>query len=357
MLSAPAVHAETAPVPFLVTSAGQSGSVWFASSLHRHPDILCSAGVDHPLLSLSYDHNPDEVARIRASIRGAGDFPFGVASHLKYALEKGGFFNLSNHFEGDPYREVYTPLADLPDRMDVPVATILFGELAMLPKIKPYKAFGNVHGVTSMKYMEEMRKGDAAFSGYSKDLTVMDLIRHPITRLDSIVNLYTGADQQGSCTDMLNAELKKRESKMEALRQRYDVDFSQSINRVFFWIEYILMHSRGWAADIMAVPEHPRLLFERLQSDREYFRDTVHTLTRGTVVADDAYLDKIFSSGNLGAGRFSSGSARKTRKDPKAVYESWPLWQQKEVARTYKEYDLVKVYEPLGYDLSFLVEI
>jgi hypothetical protein len=343
------------PAPFLVTSCGQTGAIWLGQALNKHSEILCTSGTDHPLMAMNYEYNDDEIVKIRAGIKNAADLRLGVSPGLEAALKRGGFFK----YGGAPVREdkyggIFTPMDNLMARGHAYVP-YLFDELDELPKLKPYKAYGNVRGMTAAQCVNEMQKGAAAFNGRGNAFPVADLIRDPIIRLDTVINFFQLMyERTPDFKQTVADEMASQSSLVSALEIEYDIDLSASLNRAFFYVEFLTRHSVTWANDIKAGPHIPRMPFEKLHSDREYFANFVHYLTGGRVVADEAYLDWIFDPGHIDNGRPSNPQGRKKRKTARETYESWPAWQQEQVRQTFQVFDIAKVYEPFGYDLSFL---
>lgn len=348
------------PAPFLVATIGYAGSVWLGASLHLHPDILCTAGSDHPLDSMNHWHNRDEVIRMRQAIKSTEDLRYGAQPRVRDWLSRGGLYGYCCDFKAEPHPD-FTPLSGAPARDSANVSAFLFEELDTLLPIKPCKAYGNVHGVTPLGCTFELAKKSAAFNGRINEMVIMDLIRHPIPRLDTAVRSHRGPHINGMDDGMMIdfegriASSPKLKQKMEWLEGYYHVDFSDIQNKAFFWALYVMQWPLVWMREIQLMPEVPRLTFERIRTDREHFRDTVHALTRGTVVADDAYLDKVFSPENMYSSRVA-GVVTKVRSsgDPIDVYEKWSDWQREEFSRIIKEHDMEAVYAPYGYDFSFL---
>jgi hypothetical protein len=343
-----------APASFLITSGGQTGVIWLGSMLNMHPDIMCSTGTDHPLMAMNYENNDEELLKIRAGIRSALDMRYGATPYLQDRLKLGGFFKYGDRHEIDKCRDVFFSLENVALR-DPSYKANIFDELEDIPKLKNYKAFGNVRGLGVQEYLEEMKKGHAAFNGRGKSTIVVDLIRHPILRLDSVINwCHSFYELYPDYRKMIDDSLLGYKDILIELEKDSGADFSNVLDKAFFYAEHVTSHSQAWADDVKAGPNIPRILFEKLREDKEYFSRLVQTISRGKVVADDAYLDQVFSTDNLESGRMTEARFRKTRKTAREVFESWPNWHQERVRSVFAEHSIVKVYEPFGYDLSFL---
>lgn len=78
-----------------------------------------------------------------------------------------------------------------------------------------------------------------------------------------------------------------------------------------------------------------------------------YALTQGGLIADQAYLDRVFAPENLGSGRQST--PENTRPSgPRAQYERWSAWEREECARVIQRLNLPRLYFPFGYDFSFV---
>lgn len=346
------------PMHFLVTSMGQTGAIWLAEALHMHPDILCSAGTDHPLMSLNYSFNQEEIVKIRAALTRPADYPQGVSEALEAALRRGGFFK----YAGGPgldhlHTDIFRPLENLPPREHA-YPFYVFDELESLPPLKNHKALGNVRGLAAMQYALECRKGDGAFNGRGlMAMPVADLIRHPITRLNTVIHFIEEMYlmEQGFKTE-LDEAIAKQAALVETLETMYGADFSSSLDRAFFYVEILTRHSMVWADDIRTMPEIPRVPFEWLKSDRDYFAAFVHYITAGRATAQEHYLDRIFDPQQKEMGRVSNPGSRQPERTAREIYESWPAWHRQHVKQAFDTFDIAGAYAPFGYDLSYLAE-
>lgn len=339
--------------PFLITSCGQAGVIWLGSMLHKHPEILCSTGTDHPLLSLNYGYNQNEIVNIRNSIKTPKDISYGVTLFLADLLKQGGFFLYGGPFSNINYDHLFTAMDGVALRDDS-FKKYIFNELQGVGKLKKYKVYGNVRGLGARDYLFEMTKKHP-FDGYGKNMRVADLIRHPITRLDSVINwCHSSYTVNAGFKEMIDDAIKNKPELLLFLEKNYDVDFELDINKLFIYVEFITQHSLSWAHDISATTSIPRILFERLREDRTYFSDLINFISAGVIEAGNDYLDEVFSPDNLASGRMTGDRFRKDRKNPRDVFESWPDWQQQAVRKLFHENQIQDVYKNFDYDLSFL---
>jgi hypothetical protein len=138
-----------------------------------------------------------------------------------------------------------------------------------------------------------------------------------------------------------------------ALERTYKIDLEEPRARAVFIVYRLSLQLDDWAAEIQNFPQVHRILFERLQAEREYFAAVFHALTQGRIVADKAYLDRVFTPANLGSGRQSTS---KNSRPPgaSAQYELWTPWEREEFARAARRLNLPRLYFPFGYDFSFV---
>ena len=108
-----------------------------------------------------------------------------------------------------------------------------------------------------------------------------------------------------------------------------------------------------WAAELRDFPDVHRIQLERLQTEPEYFAAVFHALTQGRLVADRAYLDRVFAADNLVSGRHST-SAKVRPPGAREQYALWSAWERAEFARDAQRLNLPRLYFPFGHDFSFL---
>jgi hypothetical protein len=345
---------------FLLLSCGKAGSNWVARSLHMHPEICCSMGVDHPLISLNYGFNVQEYRKILLDVAKTK------------ILKKGGLYDEEYRFvimngKKLPYqslnvRKVKKLSNDELSTINGGNAKGCAGDLAdylfsgmkknqrkrgsdfspedMFSELKKYskaRCYGNVHGYTCNsglmhKYQDYIKKNK---------IIIADLVRHPISRTETEVNIY-----KSFCHDIsyfLTFTKTKIDDYPQIVRENLD-------NMLFYYVINICDIHKHWSADIRSL-NCKRFLFEDIRSDPDYFKSAIIYLTSGKLNIDKDYIDTIFSQSNLNSGRVSNIKLSNSTND---TWSSWQDWQKELFIKKCKKYDLVALYKELGYDMSFI---
>ena len=216
-------------------------------------------------------------------------------------------------------------------------------ELESLPKIKAAKIIGNVHAVHAHPLYPLSHHAQTAMGGRFEKTRFLDLVRHPVTRLDSVINLVKERMiAVPNYLDSFKGEIDKLDERMSDLERSSGADFSDPVQKAYFFVEYVQKTTQGWAYDAYVMPEYPRIIFERARTDRDYFSWIVDYISGGKVKADSSYLNSVFDDKNKNAGRISG---RKERKELACdVYNNWPSWVRKDFAQASRTLELQKKY-------------
>lgn len=283
---------------FLVLSSGYCGSLWLAAALDRHPGISCSG---NRLLGLRIPHN------------SAFDFSAIDPLLVSHMVDFGGVATPSETFRLCQQRK--------------PGAV----------------AFGDVHG-WRVKTLKDFPAEQPALA---------HLVRHPVVLLERIIQEQIHRYRQfprirvamdGAFSDLCEA--------YGPLLKGLTYDLAdQERGPCFLWGIHEL---RAVFDEIRSRPDIPLWGFERLIADRAHYADLVSSLTGGAVIADDLYLDTLFTVEQAASsGRFR-GSGLTSTTDPADVWDGW-LEQEKDVFRRLcAHFDPATLYAPVGYSLDFM---
>lgn len=333
--------ADSHPRYFLVTSQGLAASAWLASSLNLHPEITCSMGIDHPLVSMRYYYNDDEIQRKIEGIRSFSDIRHGFYSETLRKQFKEKFAQLGVRLDTDLVRT--NPVRQLQHMYD---------EIEWFEPRSKY--YGNVHSCFSYQALEYLKEFPAR-----RDVTLVNLIRHPVPRTEaaikgilSVATHYQDSDWHKGITEGIDEFTETHSDMRREIEKRFGVDFGDVRNRGVLYSYYRALHNDCWAGEITAVKEACNVPIERLMSDRDYYSWFVWELTQREVTATPQYLDRIFNDAHLQSGRHM-GKGRSP--GPRQHYEAWTDWEKHEFKQAMQRLNLPDVYAPFGYDLSFVI--
>lgn len=334
-----ALPAAAYPKYFLITSQGLAASAWLASSLNLHPDITCSMGIDHPLISMRFYYNDELVSKKTEGITDVGPIQNGFYSDSLRTLFK------------DRFAATGAPLGTTLERPN-PVRELqrMYDELEWFAQSKFY---GNVHSCFASQALEYLHETPAR-----RDILLVNLIRHPIPRTDAAVralmSIATLAQDSGwhdGISEGVNAIADTQADRRREIEQRFGVDFTDVRNRAVLYSYCRALHNDCWTGEITAVRDACHTPIERLMNDRDYYSWFLSEISRREIAASPEYLDKVFSDQHLRSGRHV-GKGRST--SPREQYQSWSDWERDEFKQVLSRLDLANVYAPFGYDFSFV---
>lgn len=324
------------PSYFLVASWGHSGSIWLAGSLNFHDAVCATVGIYNPVECFAYyPMNRD------ASY---------AAHHAPVELGRHGFSVWSGTLDSDLRSVLGARGVTFSQRDPSRLPSYVFDELDLLPAAVPYTVLGNVHGVTLGQVHDAYLADPHIFK--NRHPVVVDLIRHPVSRTESAINAtikYHLANLEPLISEFIHAHA----DECLALEREFKIDFSEPRPRAALHVYRQGLQNDVWAYEVRMFPNTYRVLFERLQSEPEYFAHTFYTLTQGRVVADRAHLDRVFAQENLGTGRQSTSDIARPL-GPRDQYERWSPFERAEFARVAKRLGSPGLYFPFGYDFSFV---
>ncbi len=331
---------DTDPRYFLVTSQGLAASAWLASSLNLHPEITCSMGIDHPLVSMRFYYNGDQVQERSDSIVDPAPLRHGFYSETLRKHFKQKFADLGVSVDGDLVRQ--NPIRMLQS---------MYEELQWFePKSRHY---GNVHVCFAQQALEYLREFPA-----DRDIAMVNLIRHPIPRTEaaikgvlSVATHYQDSDWHRGITEGIDAIVETQAERRREIERRFGVDFGNVRNRAVLYSYCRALHNDCWAGEITGVPEACHVTIERLMTQRDYFAWLVWEITNHEIMPSKEFLDQLFTETHLQSGRHM-GKGRSAH--PRAQYEAWTEWERYEFKQVMERLDLAGVYAPFGYDFSFV---
>lgn len=328
---------------FVLCSQGNAGSIWLAEALNLHPDISCSMGIDHPVVSMN-EHHPftalsdveldDLRTNWRPRIAGADDVPFGV------------FDPKARQFVQDILAEKGidhpVPARRIPLRHD-----LTFEELK---RFFPAPVIGNVHGLTIHTFTAMQGNGESLRSPVA-----VNLIRHPISRFQAFIGRQIdGMALDATLDTAKEAAFHELRAVADDIAARYGVDWQDARNRHTLWALKGLDYFWLWTRELVDFPEITHVPMERVMSDADYFRSLLTMLTGSNMANDQAYLGTVFSERRRQNGRVHPTGRGKPAPSPAEAFAGWPLWLQDMVRREVETHDIARLHAPFGYDFSFM---
>tara|TARA_B100000900_G_scaffold413773_1_gene438560 strand:- start:840 stop:2072 length:1233 start_codon:yes stop_codon:yes gene_type:complete len=342
---------------FLILCLGKAGSTWLASALNLHPDITCSSGIDHPVNSMSYPYNQELINKYLRSIRTIKDIQYGAISYGENYQKKAKKEDVNNarYAAGTIIKEQFKNLninIDIPKRYRIEdLYSIILKELKNIPCFKA-KFYGNVHGMDCRRFVKEIKKNK---KNIYKNLKVMDLIAHPVKRMESIKNAAK-LDYNMDFLDyknMLDNFIFNNNSMIREIEKQFQIDFSDINNKIIFHNYYFFNYPYVHAHDIKYL-DVPKIRFESIKDNPNEFKKVFNYLTNDSLVYSDEFKENVFSDSMKSFGRHVS--KKEHTKSPIEIYNTWSEWEKMLFYNIVKQFNLVSFYKQYDYDLSFITK-
>lgn len=318
---------------FLVTSWGHAGSIWLAGSLNLHQEICSTVGVGHPIQCFNAYNLHKDVEMILSNL-DVGFLRYGFHGPTAFIPKQLSSFS---YVERD--------LNMMP--------FFIIDELAEIPYAKPFKAVGNVHGITVSQLFDCLKTNSDPFKG--RPVCIVDLIRHPVGRTESAIKATLSHIKNNSfdIVSSINNFISHNAKDCLTIERNYGIDLDEPRTRAAFHVYRQGLQNDVWTSEIKNYPQVYRILLERLQNEPEYFAHVFYLLSSGQLMCDSQYLQTVFAPENLGSGRQTQGEVNLPPK-PSNQYELWPAWEKEEFARVAHRLEMFRYYLPFGYDFSFV---
>lgn len=251
---------------FFVTSYGRTATYWLAAMLNSHPDIYCT-------------HGPT----LKRLVGAPNDPPVEHTSEV---------FRDQDQYYGLRLDEMSR----------------------QMQRQHGARIYGNVHAFTAMRLQNKIKD-----ERYPHMVTRANLLRHPVTRLDSYTKHCIKQSYDDShMRDSFSAFVDKHSagSKMQQMiHSRYGVDFSLVANKMF--VLAVIMLGNDMSDTQVQCPQVP---YERLVSDIEYFQWFVWYISNGEATITDQMLAEFRTAHRKNA-------ANAMQMTSLEIIRKWAKWQ------------------------------
>lgn len=281
---------------FLITSSGQMGTFWLASQLNKHPDIFCSHSYDRPAWGAE-----------GAPLRGE---------------------------EGERQRYIIKEfLAKMPLKK-------FFAENARV-SFKSY--VGNVHAYKIDRALE-LREKEKLFN-----VKIVNLIRHPITRINSLVNCIHNEWYDYGYVDHLAFVPKLyidqgRKVIQDCLPRMVD-EFDDSLQKQFFIVSALL--EKRTALELAIAEKHaiPSFRYEDITSSKEILTQLVKEVSDETLIKNYDWISNDVTYKKL------NSHSQSAYQSTQAIFDGWEPWK-KEIYRYIASDNIFNVYKQDYYNFT-----
>lgn len=215
---------------------------------------------------------------------------------------------------------------------------------------KPYplKALGNVHGFAYANIASEAK--------ISKNLTVVNLIRHPISRIESghNTNIKLAADRVRFIKNEEQNDKYKSiitENKYyDKVIARYGASMFQKHENILF-LQALARQDKAYVDMLMCVADNiPQVRFEDITKDPRTLIDLVAKITNGRVRLSETDAKRMINKPPVNNHHNIALSAEQK-------YAGWEDWKKYAFQLHLQQDDKRELYEALGYSLAFVTEL
>jgi len=266
---------------FFIASGGCAATTWLAANLSRHPDILCSGGAGELADIMHFlQPTPEETERVAE---------FNLV-HMANAVPK-----------PKPFRKTFSELK----------------------QFRKATFFGNVH-----MYNLETLFLQHQFDPLPLELPIANIIRHPITRLQTHYNYWMKNYHTGpSCKKLLENCLSGFEIKFAEYKERmlsFIPDLENNEDKKIFMYSLFDTLNNLLSDFYTKTDRHvPIYRMEDLKAEPEIMSNLIKFITRGAEVDKD-FLGSIYTDENMKVGRYSGRPLLSEVEQ----YLAWGKWQQ-----------------------------
>lgn len=280
---------------FLITSPGQMGTFWLASQLNKHTQIFCSHSYDKPAWGAS-----------GSPLRGT---------------------------DGERQRKIFKQY------FDKLTLENFFNENAEVTD-KPF--IGNVHAFSVDRALTLLKKEKL------KNIKIINLIRHPISRINSLVKCMKNEWYDYGYFDHLTFIFKiyqehGRRLVSECFNNHHLPEFDDSIERQFFVVALIL--ERGTAYQVQTAEKNniSNIKYEDITTSKQAMEKLVRYLGNDALIDNYNWLNQDISYKKI------NSHTNSTYNTIQSIFNTWDPWK-KELYRYVVAEEIFNLYTNNYYD-------
>lgn len=214
-------------------------------------------------------------------------------------------------------------------------------------KLYPTKALGNVHGFSYAKIASEAKS--------IKNLTVVNLIRHPISRIESgyMTNILLEADKrrfnkEHNQIDKYNAIINESEYYNKIIA-KYGASIFHDYKNILF-LQVLARQDKAYEDMRMCVEDNiPQVRFEDITKDPRALTELVSKISGGSVILSEKEANHMINKPPLNNHHNISLSSEQK-------YVSWQDWKKYAFLLHLQQNNKRELYELLGYSLDYVTE-
>ena len=294
---------------FLITSSGCAATRWLAASLSSHPEIVCSGGAGELKDTMDFYSVP-------------------TAEHAEEIAQ----FLIFHQAGADPKPKRFAQL------------------FLELKQYRAAKFYGNIHFFTIGSLFDQKQ-----FDFLPSTLPIANLVRHPITRLETHYQHWKNNYLAGSnCRKLFELCLSGFEYRFPELKEHFLTAIpnleNDSIKRIFMYSFFDTLHSSLGDFRTEIAKDIPFYRMEDLKTQPHKLFELIKFITKNKLEVNSKYLNAVYSEKNMKVGRFTG----KILLNEAEQYVAWENWQ-KIIFKKFLDFsELTLGYNRLNYNFDFI---
>lgn len=284
---------------FLITSHGNTASLWLAAALNQYPDVFCTHAYDYP-----FPANGIEPRDLSAA-----------EQQKRNAIIRKRLFKLS--------------LAEF---------------LHEMQSVTKKPIVGNVHGYT---YGRLLPKLASLPHKHRQRLIILNMVRHPITRVNSMSAMYYAPD--GLHQDhFVEVDFVSRCAHLRDYFDRHYADLEYTPLVKAFFVALIALEDI--TRDVVLANSHgvKNISFEKVTSDPDYFAQLLNRVVNPYKALEQDRALSVFRN----TPKINKHNADQNR-SAETQYHAWEPWQRDLFNYVTRRMYMQEVYAEYGYQLAF----
>lgn len=282
---------------FIITSHGQTATRWLSAALNKHEDIFCVHGYTFP-----------PVATADEDISNQEKVDIGQLAHNR-------FWKLN-----------------------------ILDYLSELHSVQNPKFVGSVHAYMYGYLVNQIKKLN--LTREIKNLTIMNMVRHPINRIESAYKCWTVDNKPTSESTFVDYDFNNNCTPIIKHLNSIKKEFS-NLDKYFI---VALYQAQGIAEDVKKATSDGiyQIRYEDLISNPTVLTNIISMITNNVVKLTPSEADNLFNTKRINQHNTAEPLAVKDQ------FQRWQPWQQIAYTFIHQNEKFEEVYSPFDYDFSFI---
>lgn len=283
---------------FLITTHGNTASVWLASAFNQYPDVFCTHGYDYP-----FPKNGIEPAEITAE-----------QQNKRNEMTQKRFWRLTLH-----------------------------EFLYEIQRVTKKPVVGNVHAYT---FGGLLRLLPGLQRKHRQNLIILNMVRHPVTRVNSMYKMFVSPDGL-RVADFVESDFANRCHHFhDYLAKKYQLEYTPKAKAFLV----ALLALEDITRDVVLANQYgyQNIVFERVTTDSRYFTEILKRIVDPYEALNADVAESVFKATPKVNQHNVGGNA-----SAEEQYRTWESWQQDAYRYVVNLMRMDNVYAEFDYQLIF----